>query len=278
MSAPAPLGYLFGLSAAPRPLNVGDRLTIGRDPQNTCFLTDALASRRHAVLEVSEDGVVTIEDLESSNHTYLNESRLAPHSPAKLRSEDNVRIGGTVMTFIANSVAATPDSVEQRKKAVFESMKTVNMERPSLREKKTAVDAARKSPSESSGVSVTQVTGKKTDPDIGGPADGSFSTKGNLSELMFAQLLQFLHNAQKTGELKIEAEGDEVIIGITAGEVTFASMEDMQGVKVIHEVARWLEGSFQFTSMEHVDRPRNVVHPTVTLILKCCQILDEGSR
>lgn len=53
-------------------------------------------SRRHVRINATEDGY-TIEDLHSSNGTWLNGNRLEPEKPAKLRRGDHIQLGELMM-------------------------------------------------------------------------------------------------------------------------------------------------------------------------------------
>ena len=59
-------------------------------------LEDPFASTRHARIE-RQGGAVVLEDLGSTNGTYLNEELLS--GPQPLHSGDRVRIGDSVFTF-----------------------------------------------------------------------------------------------------------------------------------------------------------------------------------
>ena len=59
-------------------------------------LEDPFASSRHAQL-LRQGGLVVLEDLGSTNGTYLNEEAL--HGPAPLHPGDRVRIGDSEFTF-----------------------------------------------------------------------------------------------------------------------------------------------------------------------------------
>ena len=65
-------------------------LTIGRDRSCELVLADAEVSRKHARLE-SENGVVYVRDLGSSNGTFLNEQRL--RGAVELRRGDTIDVG-----------------------------------------------------------------------------------------------------------------------------------------------------------------------------------------
>ena len=84
---PARRGARFDLS--------GPELTIGR--ANGCHVAlpdDTFASTVHARV-FARDGAVYVEDLGSTNGTFLNGMRLA--APALLRPGDQLQVGGTVM-------------------------------------------------------------------------------------------------------------------------------------------------------------------------------------
>jgi len=75
------------------------QLTIGRGRQNDIAITsDEYASARHARFEPRQDGV-WVQDLGSTNGTYLNGTRL--EHPRRLTRGDIVRIGETDLRYEA---------------------------------------------------------------------------------------------------------------------------------------------------------------------------------
>jgi len=73
------------------------QLTIGRGRQNDIpIATDEYASARHARFEPRQDGV-WVQDLGSTNGTYLNGTRL--DRPRRLTQGDIVRVGETDLRF-----------------------------------------------------------------------------------------------------------------------------------------------------------------------------------
>jgi pSer/pThr/pTyr-binding forkhead associated (FHA) protein len=73
------------------------QLTIGRGGQNDIAIrTDEYASARHARFEPRQDGV-WVQDLGSTNGTYLNGARL--EHPRRLTRGDVIRIGETDLRF-----------------------------------------------------------------------------------------------------------------------------------------------------------------------------------
>ena len=87
------------------PLSVGDNI-IGRDPRSTVWLDDESVSRRHALISV-DDAVARVQDLESTNGTFLN--RVLLTSVTALQDGDIVRVGSLKLTFrtMSDSAART---------------------------------------------------------------------------------------------------------------------------------------------------------------------------
>ena len=77
--------------------DIGEGAVMGRGDQAEIRLEDPFASSRHARL-LRQGGVVVLEDLGSTNGTYLNEELLS--GPQPLHRGDRVRIGDSEFTFI----------------------------------------------------------------------------------------------------------------------------------------------------------------------------------
>jgi hypothetical protein len=75
---------------------VGPGLGIGRANANEICIDDSFASSRHARL-YDREGVVYIEDMNSTNGTYVNGRRLSAQQV--LRPSDKIRIGDTEFRF-----------------------------------------------------------------------------------------------------------------------------------------------------------------------------------
>jgi hypothetical protein len=78
----------------PRTYRLSGALEIGRAESCQVRLEDTYASLHHARLS-SRDGVWLIEDLGSTNGTYVNDRRIS--SPVEVHAGDVVRIGKTVL-------------------------------------------------------------------------------------------------------------------------------------------------------------------------------------
>ena len=71
-------------------------MRIGRSEDSEITLADAQASRHHAAIS-PEPGGFTIQDLNSSNGTFVNGKRL--DAPRLLKDGDRLRLANTVLAF-----------------------------------------------------------------------------------------------------------------------------------------------------------------------------------
>ncbi|HEY9151829.1 MAG TPA: FHA domain-containing protein [Anaerolineales bacterium] len=93
----------------------GDQLTIGRDSTNGVVINDAEISRKHARLTF-QGGKYVLEDLGSTNGTFVNGQRLA--GPVVLKSGDVVSLGEQiVLMYDALSVDSGATVISSHKSA-----------------------------------------------------------------------------------------------------------------------------------------------------------------
>jgi len=88
------------------------RTTIGRDESNDISLDDELASKHHAVLEVictEEDIRFLIQDLNSTNHTFVNDE---PVDLYQLKDGDLIRIGMSNFRFISQDLDSMDETAQ----------------------------------------------------------------------------------------------------------------------------------------------------------------------
>jgi hypothetical protein len=76
---------------------IGEGAVLGRGDQAEIRLDDPFASSRHARV-IRQGGIIVVEDLGSTNGTYLNEELLA--GPQPLHPGDRVRIGDSEFTYM----------------------------------------------------------------------------------------------------------------------------------------------------------------------------------
>ena len=66
---------------------ITSRITMGRDTDNSIALDDALASRHHAVIQKVKDDFF-VEDLNSTNGTFVNTRPIPPGKYVRLHQSD----------------------------------------------------------------------------------------------------------------------------------------------------------------------------------------------
>ena len=84
------------------PLTEGQEIVIGRSSELDMVLVEEMVSRRHARIQL-QGGVITIEDLGSTNGTFINGEKIQRTS---LKESDRILIG----TSILKVVAMAPDA------------------------------------------------------------------------------------------------------------------------------------------------------------------------
>ncbi len=94
---------------AGKQFDVSRALVIGRDDSADLVIEDSQASRRHARIEPTAHGAI-IEDLQSTNGTFINDNEL--HGRVEMGPDDELLIGVTVMQV------RTPQQVERQPSAV----------------------------------------------------------------------------------------------------------------------------------------------------------------
>jgi len=73
-------------------------LTIGRKDDNSIVISDQHISGNHANIIVRNDSLF-IEDLNSTNGTYLNEKKIS--GKMKLANKDEIKIGSTILKILS---------------------------------------------------------------------------------------------------------------------------------------------------------------------------------
>src|SRR5205085_1907907 len=92
-----------------------ERVVLGRDPHCDVHLSDDSVSRKHAAI-VPADGGYTVQDLASTNGTYVNDQRITSHV---LAAGDRLRLGNQIFKFLAAA-----DIESQYHEAVFQMITT----------------------------------------------------------------------------------------------------------------------------------------------------------
>src|SRR5262249_29915863 len=113
-----------------------DRTTLGRNTDSSIPLTGKQVSRQHAYI-YRQDDQFFLQDLGSSNGTFLNGKRLAPNAPSPLTERDTFQIG----PYLFGLRPAPPPAADEPENSVV-VRETVNA--TSVHEKLLAQDPATK--------------------------------------------------------------------------------------------------------------------------------------
>lgn len=87
------------------PLGEGQEIVVGRSSDLDMVLVEEMVSRRHARIRM-QDGVIHIEDLDSTNGTFVNGEKI---QATELREGDRVLIGTSILKVVSVGVEE-PDS------------------------------------------------------------------------------------------------------------------------------------------------------------------------
>lgn len=84
---------------------ITSRITVGRDADNSIELDDALVSRHHAVIQKVKDEFF-VEDLNSTNGTFVNAQPVPPGKYVRLHQADIITIGRAELSLQKFGISA----------------------------------------------------------------------------------------------------------------------------------------------------------------------------
>jgi two-component system, NtrC family, sensor kinase len=103
----------------------GERIVLGRDPHCDIPVADHEVSRQHAAI-VFEDGQAVIEDLSSSNGTFVNGRRIVRHV---LQASDRLQLGRSLLVYTTRTSDTSTETIFE-----VEIVPTENLEPSSSKE------------------------------------------------------------------------------------------------------------------------------------------------
>ncbi len=74
---------------------------IGRSSECNIVLSHESVSRKHCIIEVQDDGRVFLTDLGSTNGTRVNDEKIPPREPTRLRDGDIISVGSDIFKFLS---------------------------------------------------------------------------------------------------------------------------------------------------------------------------------
>src|SRR5262245_10096997 len=117
MGAPMPYFEVQLTQKMARVYDIAHDMSIGRAPQCQIQLLSRAVSRRHARIEVGDQGEVIVSDVGTKNGIKLNGKRI--QGAAIVQEGDKVIVGDVSMTFrAADRNIAPEDAIDLRRRAV----------------------------------------------------------------------------------------------------------------------------------------------------------------
>lgn len=186
-------------------------VVIGRSSNVDVVIVEDMVSRSHARLNFDDSRSLFIEDLQSTNGTFVNGERI---SKARLTEGDRILIGTSIL-----KVMTVEDRTVDRR--------TMPISDLTLAPPDVQIPAERTSTS---------------------PLK---SMEGLLSEVPLTDILQMFSTGNKTGILTLRHTGRQGKIYMKEGRIVYASLEgleDMSPNKVLFRMLSWNEGHFEMGS------------------------------
>jgi pSer/pThr/pTyr-binding forkhead associated (FHA) protein len=218
------------------PLKQGNEIILGRVGEVDVMLAEDMVSRRHARVVPQGDHVL-IEDLESTNGTFVNGEKIRR---TVLKEGDRILIGTNILKVVAvDSVASSAGySVEPLPPGnALEQTRGGGVTMPDFN---VTVQPGQARPDESP----SSVRSR-----AGTTGQGSRSMSGAIHEFPLPYLLQLLESSQKNGVLVIRSEetDDVAKLYLRKGNIVYGSINDIEDVpplKSVFRILAWTRGTF----------------------------------
>ena len=105
--------------------------------------------------------------------------------------------------------------------------------------------------------------------------NGSFRLYGPIHKLSPVEVFEFTRASRKTGCVTVEDGDFTGLVSILDGEVIYAVAGDKRGFDAFCEIVQATEGKVEFHSVPVSPETRNIQHPTLELVFRAMQSLDE---
>jgi len=225
-------------------------LIIGRGSDADIIISEDNVSRKHARLTIEGGNRIFIEDLKSTNGTFVNTVKIQKTS---LSEGDRILIGTTVLKLI---------SASEESKATKKT--TSNGFRPSLNVLRQTLKTPE--PIETEKTAIYQAQPQKV-------------LEGSLKDLPLTDVIQMCSSTRKSGVLTLEWGGRKAEIYIKSGNLVYAvysGMYDMPPRKALFRLIGLNEGKFAL--LQYIDPPefsQILTEPTEFLIMEGIRRFDE---
>jgi pSer/pThr/pTyr-binding forkhead associated (FHA) protein len=270
-------GKTFGLAGA--------KATLGRGVTADVALLDMKCSREHCAIEKRPEGWVLV-DLGSTNGTRLNEVKLETRGLQLLKHGDKLRLGGTIAEFRAGSAPAVvraapppapraPEPVAAPPGGVFEIDLDSMVSEPAA---PVAADDALNRAAPTTKFRDASMFRRDPPQSLSASRFGNAALEGELENMGFVQIVQFLNLSHKSGELIIEAPYGELGIAFHQGEVrdAWGVPQALDPLQHFYAIARVRRGRFRFHENAAV-REARIRTGTLALLMEAMRLVDEAT-
>jgi pSer/pThr/pTyr-binding forkhead associated (FHA) protein len=193
------------------PIEESHPIVVGRSSDLDMVLVEEMVSRKHAKIELKE-GKIHIEDLGSTNGTFVNGERIVK---GWLKEGDRVLIGSNILKVISVSDEAAGASAPHTRRA-------------------------------------DSTVAQRPMPPRRGSDAGESRMRGSLEEIPLPDLLQLFGTSRKSGVLVVESIGPEVgRIFLDTGLIHWVTIEqgnketEIAPLKAFYRMITWDRGSFE---------------------------------
>ncbi len=227
------------------PVHPGQEIIIGRSSELDMVLVEDMVSRQHSRIW-SENGGLWIEDLGSTNGTFVNGEKV---SQKQLKEGDRILIGTSIIKLVAASEATGGPEIPQpsppSRDSAYDTYQPMNTQKFPARAPSRA----------------TMTT----------------SISGLLEEVPLSDLLQLFSTSRKTGILVLESDRNGQIF-LREGRVFYAKVEgrdDMAPDKAFYRMMAWNAGTFNLEAGGNETFEDELNVSTEALMMEGMRILDE---
>lgn len=235
-------------------LDMNQELIIGRSSELEMVLIEDMVSRHHAKITTTQNEI-TIEDLGSTNGTFVNGEKI---SKCSLKAGDRILIGTSII------------------KLVYEQYGDSEVPPPPPMMGDVHVEDVTQAPQEfglSSSGRIAQQGHTVTS------AAQSSVLSGNIEQLALTDLLQLLGSSKKTGGLFITSpQGAEGCIYLKAGRIYGAVINghfEVPAVRAFCRLMMWTAGNFFLDSTATFEFENPVDETVESMLIESMRVLDE---
>jgi len=229
--------FLVGANVKPTFVNPDEKIQIGRGKNNAIVLPSPYVSRQHASIKCT-GGVYQLDDLESTNGTFVNNGKIERH---RLTLGDKIRIGSFVLNFLDKKTLIDEYS-NLPEIATLDEMATTEIKRGQSHQSDLMGKLSYLSP-----VELVQIInmGKKT---------GTLSVVGDEGT-----------------EAIVSVKGGEILSAHLTKE-----KKSTNGERAVYEMLKIQNGSFVFKFKEPEEHHQKIPMSTMNLLMEGCRMIDEG--